>query len=210
MMPMKAMRPRLAHAVTSALPALFLIVMAVGCIPLAESDESRDPRGYSEFLTPVAEAEDAGVRLYWLGEQFEVGSIPFRLAGASEFVEEQYGGPGVIFAYSGDTGGGHVAFTVGSYSAQRGGAAVLRERVLAVQGATSQRVRVGNWEGELLSLPAGTRPVNQLVLIVDIGNTIVVGRAFSGGTGIPGEDANPLIQADLLIEVMEQLRPYAE
>ena len=99
---------------------------------------------------------------------------------------------------------------MGSYSGQRGGAAVLRERALAVRGTTSQRVRVGNWDGELLSLPSGTRPVNQLVLIVDLGNTIVVGRAFSGGPGIPGEDANPLIQADLLIDLMAQVRPYPQ
>ena len=102
----KAVRLRLSHAVTSALTALLLTFTAVGCIPLAESDESRDPRGYPEFLTPVAEAEDASVKLYWLGEQFQAGSIPFRLAGATEFVEEQYGGPGIIFAYSGDIGGG--------------------------------------------------------------------------------------------------------
>ena len=107
-------------------------------------------------------------------------------------------------------GRGHVAFNVESYSAQRGEAAVLRERALAVRGATSQDVRVGNWDGELLSLPSGTRPVNHLWLFVDLGDTIVVGQAGSGGPGIPGEDANPLIQADLLIDLMTQLRPYPE
>ena len=97
-----------------------------------------------------------------------------------------------------------------SHSALLGGAAVTRERALAVPGTTSQDVRVGNWDGELLSLPSGTRPVNQLWLFVDLGDTIVVGQARSGGPGIPGEDANPLIQADLLIDLMAQLRPYPE
>ena len=212
---MKAVRPRLSHAITSALSALLLAFMAVGCIPLPES-EPKDPRSYPEFLTPVAEAQDAGVKLYWLGEQFQAGSLTFRVGAANEFIDRSEG-PGLEISYSGDTGQGHVSFQLESFSAQGGGAtpplggaAVTRDRALAVRGATSRDVRVGNWDGELLSLPSGTRPVNQLVLFVDLGNTIVVGRAFSGGPGIPGEDANPLIQADLLIDLMEQLRPYPE
>ena len=149
------------------------------------------------------------MRLYWLGEQFEAGSLSFRVTAANEFIDRREG-PGLEITYIADIGGGHVTFDVESYSGPRGGAAVLRERALAVRGTTSQRVRVGNWDAELLSLPSGTRPVNQLWLFVDLGDTIVVAQAGSGGPGIPGEDANPLIQADLLIDLMTQLRPYPE
>ena len=213
---MNGVRPLLSHAVTSALSALLLTFMAVSCIPLPGSNDSRDPLSNPEFLNPVAEAEEAGVRVYWLGEQFQAGSLTFGVGGANEFIDRPEG-PGLEFSYSGDTGRGNVAFNVESYSAQGGGAtpplggaAVLRERALAVRGATSRDVRVGNWDGELLSIPSATRPVNQLWLFVDLGETIVVGQAFSGGPGIPGEDPNPLIQADLLIDLMTQLRPYPE
>ena len=213
---LNAVQSRLSSAVTSAFSAVLLTFMAVGCGLSPESDDSRDPLSNPEFLTPVAEAEDAGVGVYWLGTQFQAGSLSFKVAGAAEFIDRPEGA-GLEISYSADIGRGNVAFDVESYSAQRGGATpplggaeVTRERALAVSGATSEDVRVGNWEGELLSLPSATRPVNQLVLFVDLGNTIVVGRPFSGGPGIPGEDLNPLIQADLLIEVMEQLRPYPE
>ena len=207
----KPAQPRLSHAAISALSALFLTFIAVGCIASApaESDEPRDPFSNPKFLTPVAQAEDADVELYWLGEQFQAGFFSFRVGGANAFIDRPEG-PGLKFSYSADIGRGFVSFDVEAFSAQPGGAAVTRERALAVRGATSQDVRVGNWDGELLSLPSGTRPVNQLWLFVDLGNTIVFGRAFSGGPGIPGEDANPLIQADLLIDLMEQVRPYPE
>ena len=80
--------------------------MAVGCIPLPESNKSRDPLSNPKFLTPVAQAEEAGVKLYWLGEQFQAGSLSFGVAGAAEFIDEQYGGPGLEISYSADIGGG--------------------------------------------------------------------------------------------------------
>ena len=184
--------------------------MAVGCIPLAKSDQPpRDPLSNPKFLTPVAQAEDAGVRLYWLGEQFEAGSLSFGVSSATEFIDLREG-PGLEISYIADVEGGHVGFDVESYSGRQGGAAIIRERALAARGTTSRDVRVGNWSGELFSIPAGTRPVNNLWLFVDLGDTIVVGQAGSGGPGIPGDDPNPLIQADLLIDLMAQLRPYPE
>ena len=213
---MNGVRPRLSYAATAALSALLLTFMAVGCIPLPESNKSRDPLSNPKFLIPIAEAQEAGVKVYWLGEQFQAGSLTFRVGGANEFIDRSEG-PGLEFSYSGDTGRGHVSFRLESYSAQGvgttpplGGAAVLRERALAARGTTLQSVRVGNWDGDLFSIPSATRPVNHLWLFVDLGDTIVVGQAGSGGPGIPGEDANPLIQADLLIDLMAQLRPYPE
>ena len=204
----KAVQPRLSSAVTPALSALLLTFMAAGCGLLPES-EPTDPLSNPKFLTPVAEAEEAGVKLYWLGRQFKAGSLSFGVSSATEFIVLR-DGPGLEISYIADVEGGHVGFDVESYSGRQGGAAVIRERALSVRGTTSQRVRIGNWSGELFSIPSGTRPVNNLWLFVDLGDTIVVGQAGSGGPGIPGEDANPLIEADLLIDLMAQIRPYPQ
>jgi hypothetical protein len=44
-----------------------------------------------------------------------------------------------------------------------------------------------------------------------IADSVAVVEAARGGTGIPGEGPNPLIDQDLLIQVVtENLRPYPE
>ena len=76
---------------------------------------------------------------------------------------------------------------------------------------TRQNVRVLGRDAELLLIAAGTRPVNSARLIIDMGDTMVVAIARSGGPAMPGgPDLNPLIAPDELLRVMEQLRPYPE
>ena len=66
---------------------------------------------------------------------------------------------------------------------------------------------------ELLFLPRGTRPINQLWLILEMKDAVVVAQAHSGGPTHPGgPDYNPFINnPDLLVQVIEEnLRPYPE
>jgi hypothetical protein len=198
------------HRAVTAFLNLCLGMVAFGC-GLSGLTESEGPLNRPELLTPVAVAQEAGVTLYWLGEQFEVGSLLFQIAGGAELINRSGNGPGLEFEYSAAFKEGSVGLNLGVFSEQSGEADALREAVLEVTHASFRDARVGSWEGELHFLPAGTRPVNQLLLFVDVGETIILGRALSGSSGIPGEDSNPLIQADLLIEVMaEHLRPYPE
>lgn len=79
------------------------------------------------------------------------------------------------------------------------------------QDLPSRTCALGLGKESCTFLPAGTRPVNALWLFIDIGDTVVLAQVASGGPGILGEDANPLLDTDLLIEVMvEHLRPYPE
>ncbi len=72
-------------------------------------------------------------------------------------------------------------------------------------------VQVGPWEGSLWSLTSTPRPVNAVVLFVTIDGMVVEAVANAGTSGVPGDDWNPLIDEDLLIEVVaEHLRPYPE
>ena len=185
-------------------------MVAFGCVG-AGTNLASDPLEQPEFLTPVAEAQAAGVTVYWLGEEFQAGSLLFEITAGSELISRTGNGPGLELTYSAELERGSITFDVESYSRQSGEPEAWREAASQVRGATSQDVRVGNWDGELLFLPLGTRPVNQLWLFLEVGPTVVIAQAPSGGPGIPGEDSNPLIQADLLIEVMEEhLRPYPE
>jgi hypothetical protein len=77
---------------------------------------------------------------------------------------------------------------------------------------TRRTVSVGGREGELLFLPLGTRPLNILRLVLDLGDVVVVAQTHAGGPVYPGgPDYTPFINnPDLLIQVMEDLRPYPE
>jgi hypothetical protein len=77
--------------------------------------------------------------------------------------------------------------------------------------ATRQNVRLLGRDALLLLIAGGTRPVNSARLIIDMGDTMVLAAAGSGGPTVPGgPDLNPLIDPDELLRVMENLRPYPE
>jgi hypothetical protein len=66
-------------------------------------------------------------------------------------------------------------------------------------------------DAELLLIAGGTRRVNVAMLLIDMGDTTVVAKAYAtASTTTGGPDPNPLIDPDELLRVMEQLRPYPE
>jgi hypothetical protein len=63
----------------------------------------------------------------------------------------------------------------------------------------------------LWSIPGGTRPVNQLQLVLQFGTTTLVVRAASGGPAKSGgPDLNPLFDEQTLLSVLQHLRPYPQ
>ena len=77
-------------------------------------------------------------------------------------------------------------------------------------GGIRLSVTVGPWPAEVIAVPLGDRPVNSLSYFIEIDDTVVVAVAASGSTGVPGTDVNPLINSDVLVPVLEELRPYPE
>ena len=194
---------------------LFAAILSAGASCTSSSNGHGSPEQRAEFpgfLTPVAIAESAGVDIFWMGTEFDGGSLAFELTAGSELINRTGRGPGLEITYVGgslDEGG--VAFDVESYTKESGEAAAAREQAEAVRGASSHEVAVGPWPATVFTLPGGNRPVNALWMFVDVGETIVLIQSQAGTTGIPGTDFNPLIQEDLLIEVVEEhLRPYPE
>lgn len=182
----------------------------LGC-GFARSNEPQEPMDQPEFLTPVAEAQAAGVKLYWLGDAFKAGSLVYEINAGSDVISRTHiPPPGGQLAYWAHLEKGTTGMNVQSYVKGSHEADAVREAAAGVPGFSYRRVQVGPWKGQLYTLPGGSRPVNQLWLFVDVGDSIVVGQASSGTSGIPGEDVDPLIQSDVLIFVMEQLRPYPQ
>ena len=79
-------------------------------------------------------------------------------------------------------------------------------------GVTRRTVTVAGREAELISVPLGTRPLNTVWLVLDLGDAVVLAQALAGGPVYPGgPDSDPFINnPDLLVQVMQNLRPYPQ
>ena len=87
---------------------------------------------------------------------------------------------------------------------------ILGTSSAATVGVTSgESVHVSGMAAEIFIIPGGpSRPVNQVWLFLEKEGTGIILQAFSGRTGVPGTDSNPLIDKDLLIQVVaENLQP---
>jgi hypothetical protein len=190
--------------------ALIAIVASVACISCGSDGQSEgDLDEY--FLRDVATVEAMGLPVYWLGTEFTVDGLVFRGPYGAEFGAEVEGG-GIRAGYLAPLDGGNVAFHVTTYS--RDAWELTKERVLnpGLPGVTRETVTVAGRQAELISIPLATRPLNVLRLVLDFGDVVVTGTAHAGGAVYPGgPDYSPFINnPDLLVEVMEDLRPYPE
>jgi hypothetical protein len=166
------------------------------------------PASDPDFLTPVAEARVLGLTPYWLGQSFEAGGLRWRvsaLAGLSDSEED----PVLDLQYSAEPGG--VLLTLATYGRDSAAVQLHWDDVAGAEGAAKEDVQVEGWRAELWEVPTGTRPVNAVAVFVHTDDATVLAVASSGDSGIPGDDANPLLDKDLLIATLaEHLRPYPD
>jgi hypothetical protein len=121
-------------------------------------------------------------------------------------MEPEGGLPSLDIQYAGDVGNGFTGITLNIFAES---IEQVSESRRPSQPAEKTPMQVGQWPGLLLSVPSATRPVNHLRLLPDVGGQTVEVTTSAGTTGVPGEDANPLLQEDLLLSVVEQnLRPF--
>ena len=186
---------------------LFAVLLA-GC----EDEQQAEPGLNAAFLTPVAAAREAGLSVYWLGPSFEAGGVLFTTSEA-KFPEGIAGVPlqGLVMRYSsGLEPGGFLDLQLLSKSDW----GQVKEKLVDPQasGAGHRAVSVAGREGDLFLRSAASRPLNALSLIVDLGDVALVADTNSSGAVRPGgPDYNPFINnPDLLVQVMQDLRPYPE
>lgn len=193
---------------------LRLVILVTAAFGLAcSSTNSANPADTStELEDQVNQARNAGVTVYWLGEGFDGGGSHFVIYPGADFTDatdSRY--PGLSLNYYARTARGSARTGFQMYSEAGEGPQIMMDRAAAVRGASAEDVTVGNWPGKLFTLPSPSRPVNKLYLFVDLGDTVAIVQPASGTTGLPGEDSNPLIDKDLLIQVVaENLQPIPE
>jgi len=188
--------------------ALIAIVAAVGWISCCGDDDS-DGHLDEYFLRDVATVEAMGLPVYWLGTEFTVDGLVFRGPYVSEFGAEVEGG-GIRMSYVLVGGNTPAYLTIYSRDAWE----LVKDRMMNPRspGTTHTSVSLLGRNADVFAAPGGARPLNALWLIVDLTDVVVVAAAGSGGAIYPGgPDYNPFINnPDLLIQVMEDLRPYPE
>ena len=147
-----------------------------------------------EFLTPIADAQNERSIPYWLGQEFSVGDTAFTINAETGFNTARQGGPGLFLSY-----GGAGTLTIQTFINTATLDDSLRAQAKGEPGyfGASYRSRM---EGTLYTLPAGERPVNTLGLFLDSADTPVLVVAHARSSGVPGDDPNPLIDAELLID----------
>jgi hypothetical protein len=190
------------------LAAVMLALAAVVPIAIWTSrslNDSPEEQAYGYFLRDVATVEAMGLQVYWLGRGFAVGYLTFYGPYGAEFGGHVQGA--AIATYLAPLNGGNAEFRLTTYS--RDAWELAKERTLnpKLPGVTHRQISMRDREAELVSVPLGTRPVNTLSLVLDLGDVVVVGVA---GAGAPDEPPNPLINPDNLTALMEELRPYPQ
>jgi hypothetical protein len=218
---------KLAAAVL-ALPAVVAIGLFLGCggnhVLERDSRQSSPRDGNAEgdldkyFLRDAATVEAMGLPVYWLGRDFAAGTLLFHGPYVAEFGGEVTGG-GISMKYFAPLQndaqlfeGPDTTLQVTTYS--RAAWEVVEDRTTnpPTPGVTRKIVSVLGRNAEVFSAASATRPLNALWVVIDLDDVVVVARAQSGGPVSPGgPDHSPFINnPDLLIQVMEGLRPYPE
>jgi hypothetical protein len=194
------------------LPLLVAVLALTSCSTSGNAGQSSVED--QDFQVTLQKVQEAGLTPYWLGDRLTAGTTPFEVQPQPEILAVSGKPYGIELVYRGAesaTGPFFLTSSVGAGGDASSGLEDVRRRALDVPGTKHEIVRVGEWDAELFSLPSAPRPVNQLKLIVEIGDVDIIARAYAGGSGIPGQDPNPLIDKDLLISVLaEHLRPYPE
>jgi len=157
-----------------------------------------------ELTTPVAGAQEAGLRAYWVGPEFEAGGRTFHATGGRFEDHEE---PSFVNVYyqSPSEGGGSVGFWITFYPPEQWESAKARVLPRSTD-VTRQSIIVHGWSAQLFSIPVG-RWTNQLV-IVDAPDGIIVTRGNASISNF--RQVNPLNDPDVLLAVLENLRPYPD
>jgi hypothetical protein len=199
-----------ASDVPKAIVFLSAVIAIVACVAWIGCGSDGQPEGDLDeyFLRDVATVEAMGLPVYWLGTEFTVDGFVFRGPYGAEFGAEVEGGIHMSYRLV----GGNSTLDLTVYSRDAWARAESRVRDPGLPGVTRRTVTVGDRKAELISVPLGTRPVNTLWLVLDLGDVVVLATAGAGGPVYPGgPDYTPFINnPDLLIQVMEDLRPYPE
>jgi hypothetical protein len=185
------------------------MITTVSCFNLGESD---DERFFGFFQRDAKVMQDMRLPVYWLGREFTAGGVTYRGPYAPEFggdVED-----GRLWMGYEPTSGTTLEIAVYSPAAwQLARDRILNPQTLSTEGKVTRRtVTVKGRQAQMLAVPQVTRPVGYLRLVLDLDQVVVTTTASALGPVSPGgPDRTVFINnPDLLVQVMQDLRPYPE
>ena len=189
-------------------------VVAVFFLINRGGDDDPEEEFYGYFLRDAKTLQDMGLPVYWLGREFTATpkGIVFRGPYGVGFGAEVEGG-GVFMRYLPE--GSDPGLELTDYSADAWNLVrdtMLNPRPLPSEGEVArQTVTVNGHDAELIFVPQTGRKIGQLRLVLDLDEVVVVALVRSGGPGSAGVDYSLFIRnPDLLVQVMQDLRPYPE
>jgi hypothetical protein len=185
------------------LAALAVLLAASGCN--LRDDGSSEEELPPELTDPIAEAQEAGVSIYWLGERFEAGGLVF-VATGGDFEEDSKGALLQVFYQSDPNTGRNVGTDITSSNRVSFSEAV-NAAVERPEDITHRSVSIQDRQAEFIETIVG-RWTNQRV-IVDMPEAVVDAEG-AASVSLDGQQVNPLNDPDTLLAALEQLRPYPE
>lgn len=198
-----------------AIPSL-AVLMATGALATAawcgvvDDERLDDEHFYENFLTAVATAPEDGYDVYWLGREFEAGRLTLEGPSVPDFAGRIADG-GFTMSYLPPLAYEGVTTSVGVTLYSQRAWERLGDNWLASADLVERRpISVNGQDAELLTLAAGTRPVNVRAAVVYYPTTVVTISTGSLGPGPDGRDLNPLLDEEVFLSIVEQLRPYPE
>jgi hypothetical protein len=199
------------RGIAGLLSVVFVVLAGVAC-GAGRGHDQGDGDLDKYFRRDTATAEAGGVHVYWLGREFTADGLVFRGPYGAEFGAEVEGGIQLTYLAPLE-GGGNVSLDLIVRTREAWAVAQDRIREPGLPGVTRRAVTVGGRQGELILVPLGSRPLNTLWLVLDLGDAVVLAQAGAGGPVYPaGPDYSPFINnPDLLVQVIEEnLRPDPE
>jgi hypothetical protein len=184
-----------------------VIAAALLCATMLVSGCATFATGGDDTDAAVADARDAGLTPYWLGNTFVVGETPAEATGAAFHDPKR---PQFSIDYRLGEGASGLMI-IQTYSEAEGHWKRHLDISRTIPSLSIQPTRIGPWPAERWMASSGSRPVNTLRFVLHMDGMVVIATAKATSTGVPGTDLNPLINADLWREVLEEhLQPYPE
>jgi hypothetical protein len=187
-------------ALSLALIASAVLVTSMSCTTAPSQDR------YANFQTAVAHAPQDGYTPYWLGRSFQAGGLTFVGPITGDPGYEVDGG-GISMDYAAAVlKSGAVSVRLTDYTP-----AAWAKNGVGFQNAAGRAVEVAGLPATINEEAAGTRPVNDVWVIIHAGETTVLALVNAGGNPTPGgPELNPLIDEITLLNVLQHLRPYPQ
>lgn len=166
-------------------------------------------RAHQEFLTAVARPIQRNFRVYWLGRQFTAGAVvldgpEFATANAANDTEEFQT---IYVSHQSTSGRGLLEL----YLFSRAGWPAARQNLLgSIPETAGKTVDVANRPARLFEIMNG-KYLNRLVAVIEFDDGLVVATANRDAAHPDATpNANPLIDEQTFLSVLEKLRPYPE